>query len=87
MWSLRVSCHTCTSVAGSTEERECVTGVRRWDFEWQRLYFYDEPVRMESGDAAWVTCTYDLTDAPGNVSWGWGTRDEMCLMGFYVTGG
>ena len=64
-----------------------MTGVRSWDFEWQRLYFYEEPLPLESGEAIFVTCTYDLTDAEGNVSWGWGTQEEMCLFGLFVTQG
>ncbi len=72
---------------GSSDEKSCVTGVRRWDFEWQRIYFYEEPISLASGEAVWVTCTYDLSAAESNVSWGWGTQEEMCLMGLFVTGG
>ncbi len=34
-----------------------------------------------------VTCTYDLSGVDYDVSWGWGTQEEMCLVGVYVTGG
>ncbi|MFT5680607.1 MAG: hypothetical protein ACI8RZ_001513 [Myxococcota bacterium] len=71
----------------SSDEDTCVTGVRDWDFDWQRIYFYEEPVVVEQGETVRVTCTYDLTEAEDNVSWGWGTQDEMCLMGLFVTGG
>jgi mono/diheme cytochrome c family protein len=72
---------------GPSDDRACVTGVRQWDFAWQRVYFYEEPVSVEAGEAIQVTCTYDLTEASGSVTWGWGTEDEMCLVGLFITGG
>ena len=76
-----------TMEVGPEDETTCTTGVRAWDFGWQRIYFYEEPVPMVPGDMIRVTCTYDLSGVDHDVTWGWGTQDEMCLMGLYITEG
>ncbi len=58
-----------------------------WDFNWQNLYSYQEPVAVKSGSTVKLTCTFDNSEAnpknPSNplkvVGWGEGTEDEMCL--------
>ena len=70
--------------AGSTE-KECVMSVPRWDFHWQSYYFYSEPLPFSIFDSIELTCEYDTTSATSSVSFGEGTGDEMCLVGFYVT--
>ncbi|HET6582382.1 MAG TPA: hypothetical protein VFG69_03020, partial [Nannocystaceae bacterium] len=62
----------------------CATEVPHWDFHWERMYFYDEPMRVDASDTLQVTCTYDTRDATEPVSPGWGTQNEMCLMGLFV---
>lgn len=74
-----------TLEVGPVDEMACATGVRSWDFGWQRMYFYQEPVALEEGDMLRVTCTYDLSGVDHDVTWGWGTQDEMCLTALYVT--
>lgn len=75
----------------------CLLDIARWDFHWQESYLFpeDAPVLMHPGGALELTCTYDngpddqTPDATGHrppprhVTWGEGTRDEMCL--FYYT--
>lgn len=63
----------------------CVVDVPRWDFHWQGLYFYREPMVIERGEVANITCRYDTSSRSEVVTWGEGTSDEMCLAYFYAT--
>ncbi len=62
----------------------CLMDIPRWDFHWQQLYFYEQPVMVSAGESVKLTCTWDN---PGStaIGWGEGTSDEMCLNYFYVT--
>jgi mono/diheme cytochrome c family protein len=62
----------------------CGVEVPRWDFDWQLYYFYEQPVRLEPGDRIRVTCTFDTREATEPVMPGWGTNNEMCLLGVFV---
>ena len=62
----------------------CGVDVPRWDFNWQLLYFYDHPLRLQPSDVLRVTCEYDTTSATRPVTPGWGTGSEMCLMGLFA---
>jgi hypothetical protein len=62
----------------------CVESVPDWDFHWHRLYFYEQPLVVGPEDTLRVTCTYDTRDATEPVLPGWGTGNEMCLMGLFV---
>ncbi|MEX1363202.1 MAG: hypothetical protein AB1Z98_08755 [Nannocystaceae bacterium] len=63
---------------------ECVADVPRWDFGWQLQYFYEQPRPLVAGETLRVTCDFDTTGATEPVVPGWGTRNEMCLMGMYL---
>lgn len=65
-------------------EAECLGDVPRWDFNWQLFYFYDQPVRLESGDVLRVTCHFDTRGRDEPVLPGWGTQNEMCLAGLFL---
>lgn len=58
---------------------QCLSSVPRWDFHWQKAYFYREPVRLKPDSQLQVTCTYDTAADATPVLPGWGTRNEMCL--------
>ncbi len=73
-------------------DTDCVIDVPRWDFNWQQFYLYpdDQPLIANLGDSLKLTCVYDNSAAnqpvvggqqqpPGDVTWGEGTLDEMCL--------
>lgn len=62
----------------------CMTDVWRWDFHWQQLFIYDQPIRMKASDVLNVSCTYNTMGRTSDVMWGEGTQDEMCLVGIYV---
>ena len=63
----------------------CVLDVPRWDFHWQRFYEYATPIDVKPFDIVTITCGYDTTTRQTTVTWGEGTDDEMCLVGFYLT--
>jgi hypothetical protein len=61
----------------------CAADVPRWDFGWQLQYFYAQPRTVGLDDVLRVTCVFDTTSAAAPVTPGWGTYNEMCLMGMY----
>jgi Copper type II ascorbate-dependent monooxygenase, C-terminal domain len=65
-------------------QSSCEVFVPQWDFHWQGMYFYEQPVVVDAADTLHVTCTYDTRDATEPVLPGWGTQNEMCLMGLFV---
>jgi hypothetical protein len=67
-------------IGGEGEEMACAARLARWDFNWQRLYFYrGTPRRLTADSQIEVTCTYDTSRDSTPVLPGWGTRNEMCL--------
>ena len=67
------------------EEFDCLMDLPRWDFNYQEIYFLEEPVIIEDGDQISLRCVYDNSDtnpyATGDyVYWGDATNDEMCLV-------
>ncbi len=68
----------------SPEGTDCAASVPRWDFNWQLLYFYEEHRTLTADDTVRVTCDFDTVGATEPVLPGWGTNNEMCLMGLYL---
>jgi hypothetical protein len=62
----------------------CVVDVPAWDFHWQQLYFYQQPMALAAGDVLNLTCVYDTIGQTQTVTNGEGTDDEMCLALLYV---
>ncbi len=77
-----VSLHA--SIERADGQRRCAVEVPRWDFDWQLFYFYERPISLAEGDTLHVTCRYDTRGATEPVLPGWGTRNEMCLLGVFV---
>jgi Copper type II ascorbate-dependent monooxygenase, C-terminal domain len=71
------------SVTGSAER--CGIEIPSWDFHWQRMYFYDEPLSLAATDSLQVTCDFDTSSRSEPVLPGWGTQNEMCAAIVYVT--
>jgi len=59
--------------------------VDDWDFNWQRIYWYENPISLAAGDQWEITCTFDTSDSDEPVYPGWGTKNEMCLTVLYVS--
>jgi hypothetical protein len=64
---------------------ECKAQVNQWDFHWQHLCFYERPEVLTPEDSVRITCDYDTTSKTCPVSPGWGTQNEMCFAGVFVT--
>lgn len=69
-------------IGGVDASVSCAAELTRWDFHWQRFYFYKPEgyPRLLQSSRIDVTCTYDTTAESAPVLPGWGTRNEMCLM-------
>lgn len=63
---------------------ECAVDVQQWDFNWQRWYWYEEPIELGKKDQLTIRCEWSTEDWPDLVLPGWGTYNEMCLMGMFV---
>lgn len=70
--------------------------IPQWQFAWQQMYFYQQPILFQKGDKFTLSCTYDNTAAnqpiingvqqpPKTLTWGEDTLDEMCLSFLYGT--
>ena len=64
---------------------ECLIELPNWDFNWQSLYLYEEPIQTQASDTLKLTCTYDTTSRTEMTDWGEGTEDEMCVLFAYVS--
>ncbi len=82
MHKMGVSEHA-SLVRGNGDE-DCLLEVPRWDFDWQFLYIYDEPVVFHPEDKLKLDCVFDSTGVEETVYWGEGTGDEMCLLALFV---
>ncbi len=59
---------------------ECLAKVDRWDFHWQKFYFYEGTLpQLNAESELTLTCDYDTAGDTAPVLPGWGTRNEMCL--------
>jgi hypothetical protein len=65
--------------------RTCAVDVQRWDFHWQRMYFYEQPWQLSADSQFEITCDFDTTTAQTPVMPGWGTSNEMCLTTLFFT--
>lgn len=59
-------------------DRTCGMRVPQWDFNWQKFYFYKQPVRLTPDTKIELTCDYNTASDAMPVLPGWGTRNEMC---------
>jgi hypothetical protein len=71
-----------TDAAATTR---CAVDVQRWDFHWQRMYFYQQPWQLNGDSRLEITCDYDTSSVQRPVLPGWGTGNEMCLTTLFLT--
>jgi hypothetical protein len=72
------------TVSSAEGQESCVVDVPRWDFHWQRMYFFEEPLTIDAADEFKVRCGFDTTSRSEITKWGEGTQDEMCVMGLFI---
>ena len=78
-----------TSKSGSM----CLINISDWDFNWQGVYRYKDPIALPVGTTVALTSHYDNSVdnprqpnfPPRAVSWGEQTTDEMCIAFIGVT--
>lgn len=66
--------------------------IKDWDFNWQGIYGYREPVDLPKGTVIRMRAVFDNSPAnprnpsspPIRVTWGEQTQDEMCICGVQV---
>ena len=56
----------------------CVIDVPRYDFNWQELYRYQQPIVVPGGATVGIECHYDSTTRKQTTTFGEGSSDEMC---------
>ncbi|HEU4522441.1 MAG TPA: ascorbate-dependent monooxygenase [Thermoanaerobaculia bacterium] len=79
-----------TSLTGETT---CLIDIPDWDFNWQAMYRYREPIAIPAWSSVNLTAYYDNSssnprnpnDPPKAVRWGEATTDEMCIAFLGVT--
>ena len=60
--------------------------IPNWDFRWQNLYLYREPLKLPAGSRidAWfkfdnsASNPYNPRVPPARITWGWSSDQEMC---------
>lgn len=77
--------YTLEVLRSGSEEPQCAAQVNKWDFHWQHLYFYREAQVVTPEDSVRVTCDYDTRGKTEAILPGWGTQNEMCFLGMFVT--
>ena len=71
-------------IRSEDDSRTCGIWVDRWDFNWQRPFYFEEPIIMSPFDRFEVTCDWDSTSRDNSTYPGLGTEQEMCLLGIYA---
>jgi Copper type II ascorbate-dependent monooxygenase, N-terminal domain len=60
--AVQVNVHHANPPAGTPAD-QCLLAIPRWDFDWQRLYRYDQPIpqlpAVGPGDVMTIRCSYD----------------------------
>jgi hypothetical protein len=80
-----------TPLAGQSQ---CLINIDDWDFNWQGMYRFKDPIPLSAGTKLSLEAFYDNSpgnwrnpnDPPKSVSWGEATTDEMCIafLGFTI---
>jgi hypothetical protein len=73
--------------------QKCLINVDDWDFNWQGMYMFSEPLTIPFGSKLSLEASYDNSEGnwrnpnvpPKAVSWGEQTTDEMCIAFLGVT--
>ena len=84
VWGTMPHAHTNAQKMHVESDAGCMVDIPSWDFHWQQMYFFDEPMQLTPGQQLRLTCTYDNPGAKP-LTWGENRSDEMCLNYFDVT--
>lgn len=76
------------SVRPATNDTTKLIRVNDWDFDWQNIYYYQQPIQLKAGDQIYVEGIYNNTlrnpknpiKPPVDITWGERSMDEMFEM-------
>jgi hypothetical protein len=79
--------------ATTGKQTSCLINIDDWDFNWQGMYRYRDPIAIPAKTKLDLEARYDNSSEnwrnpnvpPKPVSWGEATTDEMCIAFFGVT--
>ncbi len=85
-----------TDIQRAGGQDDCLTTIPKWDFHWQGLYEFAQPIQFNPGDQLHLQCHWNNSAAaqpivggvqqtPQDLNWGEKTTDEMCLGFYYVS--
>jgi hypothetical protein len=74
-------------------QNSCLVNIDDWDFNWQTVYRYKNPVAITPGTHLKMTAIYDNSTGnvrnpnypPKDVRWGEATTDEMAIAFLFLT--
>jgi hypothetical protein len=74
-------------------QTKCLINIDDWDFNWQGMYRYSEPIALPLNTKLQLEAHYDNSSdnwrnpnvPPKPVAWGEATTDEMCIAFFGIT--
>ena len=68
------------TITGPDGVPRCAAKVDRWDFNWQKFYFYKGTLpKLDAASQLQLSCEYNTMMDQMPVFPGWGTRNEMCI--------
>jgi len=82
---INIELNRASGISGSLPNNECLVKVPVWDFHWQRVYWFKNPVPVNSLDTLKMNCTYNTLLKNADTHFGEGSTDEMCFMFGFVT--
>jgi hypothetical protein len=66
-------------------EPACAAKTDRYDFHWQEMFFFEEPITVGPGQGFEVTCEFDSRSRVTPTLPGFGAEEEMCSFILYAT--
>jgi hypothetical protein len=83
--SIKIELARNEKARGTALTKECLVDVPRWDFHWQRIYWFKKPIASNTLDQIKMTCNYDTSKKSEATQFGEGSTDEMCILFAFVT--
>lgn len=73
------------SVVAHTDDGDvCLVRTSYWNYHFQRMFFYEEPVTIGIDDTITLTCTWDTSAESEAIQSGPSAWQEMCLAAVYA---
>jgi len=72
------------NLVGNGIEPACATRIDEYEFEWQEMYFFEDPIQVQPGQSFEVTCGFDSRSRSAPTDPGFGAEQEMCSYILYA---